>query len=127
MCVSLIRFRIAAGSHRPPHRARAILLLCDNDAFLLLSADDTGERKWNPRKASLALHSKNEHRIQHRTAATPVTHIRDLPRKARGEKLPTLRELPQKGKTREKKEEALRRKQIREDADRDLLYGAIWY
>jgi hypothetical protein len=36
------------------------------------------------------------------------------------------RMVPKKGDSREKKEEALRRKQAREEADRDLLYGAIW-
>jgi prefoldin subunit 5 len=36
------------------------------------------------------------------------------------------RMIPKTGDSREKKEEALRRKQAREEADRDLLYGAIW-
>jgi hypothetical protein len=36
------------------------------------------------------------------------------------------RMVAKKGDNREKKEEALRRKQARESADRDLLDGAIW-
>jgi hypothetical protein len=36
------------------------------------------------------------------------------------------RMVPKTGDTGEHKEEALRRKQEREEADRDLLYGPIW-
>jgi hypothetical protein len=49
-----------------------------------------------------------------------------MPIKRRTERPLIERMIPKKGETREKKEEALRRKQAREEADRNLLYGAIW-
>jgi hypothetical protein len=49
-----------------------------------------------------------------------------MPIKRRTERPLMERMVPKKGETREKKEEALRRKQAREEADRNLLYGAIW-